>query len=155
MKIKRVKNHEVDFFIARLFFTIATLLAAAYFLASSAHAQNFQAGSNISVRSWVVPANITPVVVKDSIGTLYGVEVSNNSATAAYLKLYNAGSGVTCGTGTPRARYLIPANGAVAYFVMNGDSYVEGITACVVTGIADDNSSAPAATTYTVNVHYK
>src|SRR5258708_2553814 len=56
----------------------------------------------LSVGSSQVANNTTAIVVKASAGQLYGLEVFNNSATIAYVKLYNATS-ATCGSGTPVA----------------------------------------------------
>lgn len=136
---------------------ILALLAALLWLAP-AQAQKFQADSNVSVSSYVVPNNATPVVVRAQYATLYGIEASNNSTAIAYVKLYNAASLSACGTGTPQARYMIPKEASASLLVVpniNGDAYTAGIVMCVVTGIADSDATAPAATTYLVNVHWK
>ncbi len=112
-----------------------------------------------SVSSAIVANNTTSVAIDASAGTLYGVTVFNNSATIAYLKLYNASQGsTTCGSGTPVQRILIPANtsgaGAVIPFPV-GVAYSTAISRCVTTGIADNDTGAPAASTYLVDAIYK
>ena len=111
-----------------------------------------------SITSTQVANNTTAVVIKASAGTVYGVEAFNNSATIAYIKLYNATS-ATCGLGTPAWRGMIPANASGAGFISPagavGDAYATGITMCVTAGYADSDTTAPATSTYIVNVRYK
>lgn len=110
-----------------------------------------------SVSSTIIPNNTTAVVVKGSPGQLYGVECFNNSATIAYIKIYNAIS-ATAGSGTPNARFMCPASTSGAGFVLPvpvGSVYSTGITFVMTTGIADNDTGAPAANTYIVNVRYK
>jgi hypothetical protein len=38
---------------------------------------------------------------------------------------------------------------------INGDAYGLGIVMCITTGIADNDTTAPAASTYIVNVHFR
>ena len=118
-------------------------------------------GSDISVSSTIVANNTTAIVIATKKSTVYLVEAFNNSTTLAYVKLYNAAS-ATCGQTAPLpfARYMIPygtssSGGGFALPNINGDAYVNGIVLCVTTGIADNDTGAPAATTYIVNVHYK
>lgn len=112
--------------------------------------------SNVAVKSTLVGNNTTAVAIKASGGTVFKIEGFNNGATLAYIKLYNT-AGATCGSGTPYARYLIPAaaNGVLSASNSNGDAYLNGIYLCVTTGYADNDTSAPAATTYIVNIHYQ
>lgn len=110
-----------------------------------------------SVSSTLIPNNTTAIVVKGGAGTLYGITAFNNSATIAYIKVYNATS-ATAGSGTPVARFMIPANTAgtgLSFSLAIGNAYSTGITYIVTTGIADNDTSAPAANAYIVNVHYK
>jgi hypothetical protein len=114
-----------------------------------------------NVRSYIVPNNITPVVIKAGAGWVTAIELFNDNNNIAYLKLYNAGSGVTCGMGTPQARYQFPdnsiaANGvsySVAYVV--ADSYPSGITACITVGMADSDTAVPPANQFIVNIHWQ
>ena len=141
------------------------ILAVALFLlvggGSSAFAQNgpFQAASPINVSSYISVNNTTAVVISAKYGTVYSIDAFNNSTTLAYVKLYNSAS-ATCGSGTPQARYMIPfgtssAGGGFNLSNINGDVYSNGITMCITTGIADNDTGAPAANAYIVNVHWK
>jgi hypothetical protein len=139
---------------------IITILFALLFFSSFAEAQQqFQAASQISVKSYISVNNTTSVAVKTTGGTVYQVDAYNNGATLAYVKLYNATS-TTCGSGTPMARYLIPygtssSGGGFVTPNINGDAYALGIRMCITTGIADNDTTAPAADQFIVNVHYK
>lgn len=140
----------------RIYLTVFGLYCFLAFVTLS-FAQTFQADSKVNVKSYIVANNTTALVVKATSGALYTLEAFNNSATIAYVKLYDAAT-ATCGSGTPVIRYMIPANASGAGYIspnVNGTNFPGGITMCVTTGIADNNTGSPAATTYLVNVHYK
>lgn len=135
------------------------LILLALLLPTLAQAQNFPADAKIKLSSTIVANNTTAIVIKSTSGVVYSVDAFNNSGTIAYVKLYNSAS-ATCGTGTPYARYLIPfgsssSGGGFNVSNINGDAYGQGIVMCVTTGIADNDTTAPAASTYIVNVHFK
>lgn len=116
----------------------------------------------LSVFSAIVPNNTTSFVIKASPGQLYGLEGFSIAATTpVWLKTYDAAQGsTTCGSGTPKARYLIPASGGAPGSGLIpssalGDAYGTAITGCITAGIADNDTTAPAASSYTLNVHYK
>lgn len=126
-----------------------------------AQAQNtFLADAKIQVKSYIAANNTTAIVVKATGGTVYSVDAfSNSAATIAYVKLYNAAT-ATCGSGTPQARYMIPfgasaSGGGFNVSNINGDAYANGIVMCITAGIADSDTTAPAANAYIVNVHIK
>lgn len=129
-------------------------------VSSIAHAQNtFLADAKVQVRSVIAANNTTAIVISATPGTVYSVDAFANGTTIAYVKLYNAAS-ATCGSGTPQARYMIPfgassSGGGFNVSNINGDAYGTGIVMCITTGIADADTTAPAASTYIVNVHYK
>lgn len=108
----------------------------------------------------IVPSNTTAVSLKGSAGTVYGVQVYGISATPAYLKIYDSAA-VTCGSGTPIKRLMIPGGSpntaGAGSNVTFGPGIITstGIGYCITTGIADNDTSAPAATTFLVNVDYK
>jgi len=121
----------------------------------------FNANSQIAVKSFIAVNNVTPLTIKDAGGTVYSIDAFNNSVALAYVKLYNVpAASVTCGTTTPYARYLIPfgatsAGGGFNLSNINGDSYRQGIAACITLGIADSDTTAPAANNIILNVHYQ
>lgn len=105
----------------------------------------------------LIPNNTTAVVIKASAGQVYKVRVTNNSATIAYLKLYDATS-ATVGVGTPVDTIMIPASTSGAGLVDStdvGTVYATGITFIVTTGIADADTAVPAANAYIVTIYYK
>lgn len=115
----------------------------------------------LSVVSNIVANNTTSVAIKASAGQLFGVDAySISAATPVWIKIYNTAQGsTTCGSGTPIDRILIPATGVNGsgqiWHDTNGDAYSTAITYCVTTGIADNDTTAPATNTYVVNFHYK
>lgn len=136
------------------------ILLALLLFPQLAEAQNtFLADAKIKVTSTIVANNTTAIVIKATSGNVYSVDAFNNGTTVAYVKLYNSAT-ATCGSGTPQARYMIPygassSGGGFNVSNINGDAYGVGIVMCVTAGIADNDTTAPAASTYIVNVHYK
>ena len=145
----------------RFYIYLASLFWMMLFLAFPVHAQGtFTADAKIKVSSTIAANNTTAITIKAGGGTVYSVDAFNNATTIAYVKLYNASAAPTCGSGTPFARYMIPygassSGGGFNVSNINGDSYGLGIYMCITTGIADNDTTAPAASTYIVNVHYK
>ena len=94
--------------------------------------------------------------IKASAGVVYGYNISNRSAAAKYLKFYNAAAAdVTVGTTVPvMTIYLRPA---ITYFfsIPQGIEFDTGITVAATTGIADNDTGAPAANDVVVNVFYE
>lgn len=96
--------------------------------------------------------------VKGSGGTLYAVQVYNNSANIAYLKFYDKATAPTCNTDTVVKEILIPAstNGAGSNFSIDpGAIFFNGIGICVTAGIAVNDNTAVAANAYIVNLDFK
>lgn len=115
----------------------------------------------LSVKSFIVANNTTSVAVDASAGQIYGITGSSiSAATPVWAKFYNASQGsTTCGSGTPVQRELIPAPGASGggtnISVPLGIPYSTAITVCVTAGIADNDTTSPAASSYILNVYYK
>lgn len=118
-----------------------------------------QTANGTLVFSEIVANNTTSVAVKASAGQIYGIRVFSNNTTEVYGKLYNIAQGsVTCGTPTPQDRFAIPAQTGGSGFVVPipyGETFSTAITLCVTTGIADNDTGAPAATSYLVSIDYK
>lgn len=108
-----------------------------------------------------VAANTTSVAICASACTLYGLYVQTISATPLWLKLYNTAQGsVTCGTPTPVDRILIPASATGAGAVIPiaggvGAAYGTALTACVTTGIADNDTGAPTVSQSQISYYVK
>lgn len=124
-----------------------------------ASADQFQADYNVKLVSVIAANNTTAIPIKATAGTVYSVDAFNNGASIIYVKLYNSPT-VTCGQGTPYARYLIPfgassSGGGFTAPETNGDAYYSGISMCITVGIADNDTTAPPSSTVIVNIHYK
>ncbi|BBC00198.1 hypothetical protein [Bradyrhizobium elkanii] len=116
-----------------------------------------QTSGGLSRTRTLIPNNTTAIVVKSGAGQLYKIRATNNSATIAYIKIYDATS-ATAGSGTPVDTIMIPASTSGAGVVDTTDlgvSFSTGITYIVTTGIADNDTGAPAANAYVVSFYYK
>jgi hypothetical protein len=115
--------------------------------------------SGTTNHSAILGASTNSTNVKNGAGTLFEISVYNSGSTIAWLKFYNSASAPTCGTGTPEGRYMIPAaasGGAGSNVTLSlGKAFTTGISYCVTTGVADNDTGATAATTYTVNLTYR
>ena len=112
----------------------------------------------MSVVSTQAAANTTAIVVKATPGLLYGIAAWNNSSTIYYGKIYDAASG-TCGSGTPKDRFMIPAastGGAGFVFAVGpiGVTYATGIVLCITAGYADSDTTNPTVSTAQVSVFF-
>lgn len=115
------------------------------------------AGTALTTHSAIMAATANPTLVKNAAGTVHTIVVANNSTTIAYLKLYNKATAPTCGTDTPVLRFQVPATAAGPFMVTfdGGANFATGIGYCMVTGIADNSTTAVAASAYLVNLGYK
>jgi len=116
-----------------------------------------------NVQSIQVANNTTPIVIVARSAQLIGVEGFNNGTGALYLKLYDAASGVAAGqtSPAPKVRYQIAgaaaANQEVEMISQPSEPtlFLNGITLVATTDYADSGTTAPAASTFTVNVYWK
>lgn len=98
--------------------------------------------------------------IKTSAGTLYGAWVCNTTTATLYLKLYNAtAANVTVGTTTPYITMPIPGNSAddvsaVLAVGGKGIKFDTAISAAVTTGLADNDTGAPATNAFFANFFY-
>lgn len=99
--------------------------------------------------------------VKGSAGTLYSIDAMNMTSSVLYLKIYDGtAASVTVGTTTPVLTYVLPTNGdsngcGMVKNIPQGLAFANGITVAVTTGLADNNTGAPAANAAIVNLGYK
>lgn len=96
---------------------------------------------NPTVHTLNSAATTNATSVKNSVGTIYNILVSNLSASVRYLKLFNKASAPTVGTDIPILTIALPANtfvpinfGAVGYRPSLGIAYS-------ITGAAADNDT--------------
>jgi len=107
-----------------------------------------------------VPNNVTGVVVKNTAGQVYGITLANNSATPGYLKLYDTSSAPTAGSGTIKKTLIVPGpsgggGGGLVYVPTTGLAFANGIAYTFTTVITDADNTAPAASTYSIDIDYK
>ncbi len=90
--------------------------------------------------------------VKASAGLLYMLTATNNSATVAFLKMYDKASAPTVGTDIPVMTYMLPSNGGIAVPIpATGVTFTTGI-AYAITGLATTaNTTAVALSQVQVN----
>lgn len=100
--------------------------------------------------------------VKATAGQLYGGVVMNMTAAVLYFKVYNAtAANVTVGTTTPDLTIPIPTAGSTngAGFTLPipvcGVAFGTAITVACTTGIADNDTGAPAANSCAIALFYK
>lgn len=113
--------------------------------------------------SEVVPANTTGVEISAAARAVFGVTGSTNGAAPLYVKIYDTATAPTCGSGTPVLRFEIPiastnANGGgsnVPPLAAGGIALTNGLGVCVTAGIADADTTAPAAGVALVNLGWK
>jgi hypothetical protein len=98
--------------------------------------------------------------VKATAGQVFSITAFNHTDAPLYLKFYNAtAANVTVGTTTPVLTFTVPGNADSdgAGFVWNnpiGFAFATAISVAATTGIADNNSGAPAANACSVMVGY-
>lgn len=101
-----------------------------------------------------------PVVVKASKGVLHGLQCFNkNATTPAYLKIYDKAT-APAETDTPKIRIAIPALassliGQTSMSWPRGVVFETGIAIRIVTDIADNGTTAIAASEVIVNLQYQ
>jgi hypothetical protein len=110
----------------------------------------------LSVSSFLSTAAVQATNVKATAGQIYSLEFFNNSATIAYLRLYNKASAP--GTGdTPIWRGLIPANTSGAGLVKAWEKGLPcslGIGFRCTGAVADNDATALAANAILGNIGY-
>lgn len=83
--------------------------------------------------------------VKASAGVLYMLTATNNSATVAFLKMYNKASAPTVGTDVPVMTFMLPTNGGITVPVpATGITFAVGI-AYAITGLATTTDTTSVA----------
>jgi hypothetical protein len=93
--------------------------------------------------------------VKATAGQVFGWYMFNAAATTHYVKFYNATTAnVTVGTTTPVMTIPLPAGAGANIEFTNGIAFGTAITVAATTGVADNDTGAPAANAVVVNVFY-
>jgi len=97
--------------------------------------------------------------VKNGSGQVYHITAQNNSATINYLRLYNAGTGFNgCNSATNLVMQVqIPASTSVGSFDASytaGVPFGSGISICVTSGYATNDTTNATATAMSVTILY-
>lgn len=94
--------------------------------------------------------------VKATAGQLFGWYLYNAAASMRYLKFYNAtAANTTVGTTAPVLTIPVAAGAAANVEFSNGIAFGTAISAAVTTGLADNDTGAPAANDFIINILYK
>lgn len=94
----------------------------------------------------VTTASTNAASVKASAGVLFEVTVSNPTATAAYVKLYNKASAPTVGTDVPVLTIPVAANSTVQYDLGQvGKRFATGIAVATTGAIAANDTTNAVA----------
>lgn len=94
--------------------------------------------------------------IKASAGQVYAITAFNVSATPIYIKFHNTAGSPTAGSGVTDT-FLVPGNTAgsgVVINIDNGIAFSTGIAISTVTGIADADTTAIAASSLVMNIYY-
>jgi hypothetical protein len=92
---------------------------------------------------------------------VYAIWITNTATTTRWLKLYNlTAANTSVGTSTPLVTLGIPGNTSddiAAHLAAGGFGILfdTALSAAVTTGVADNDTGAPAANDCIVNVFYK
>lgn len=94
--------------------------------------------------------------VKATAGNIYGYYFYNAAASIRYLKFYNAtAASTTVGTTTPMRTYPIPAGAAGHVSLAYPIAFSTALSVAVTTGLADNDTGAPGANEFILNIDYK
>jgi hypothetical protein len=139
--------------------TLPALAAGTNLIGSANVAASATVGGHSAFRS--IDCDESEDECKSSAGKLFWIHAMNMTAAVLYLKVYNnTAAGTTVGTTTPVFTFPLPTlattNGA-GFAVNFGDSGVTfstGICFAVTTGLADNDTGAPAANAVFVNAGF-
>lgn len=98
----------------------------------------------------VTAASTNAAAVKASAGSIYEITISNTTATAAYVKLYNKTTAPTVGTDIPVLTIPVPASAANAgtvnmSFGLVGKRFATGIAIAVTAAAAATDTASTVA----------
>lgn len=103
----------------------------------------------------IVPNNTNAVLVSSATNGLgvRKIECFNNGATGGYLKLYDSPSSTApTNASVPIARIYVPPDGMITDYADRLQFY-NGLWYRFTTGIADNDTGAPAASQFIVNIY--
>lgn len=119
---------------------------------------NPQTSGGLLKSSTICTASNNTTLVKGSAGQIYHISATNNTATIAYLKFYDATTAIA-GSGVPVWRTMIPGSGSggagIVDEVVNGLVFSNGIAFVTTGGIADADTSVVLGAALLINIGYK
>ncbi len=114
-------------------------------------------GSTPSVTISAASTNATSV--KATAGNIFSIQAFSIDATPVYLKLYDDSAAPTVGTDTPIKVLLIPGDSVkgngFTYQPSRGLSFSNGIAFAITGGIANNDTTAIAASEVVINIDYE
>lgn len=114
---------------------------------------------NVSIREYSTARNLDIDETGDLIITgrkmFFGVLVANLDATTVYLKLYNKATAPSVGTDTPKMTIPLATLKTVLIEIDGGIEFSLGIGVGCTTGVADNDTTGPAANECVATFLYK
>ncbi len=99
-------------------------------------------------------AGLNATVMKASLGSIYWMSLSNNSAAWRYVKIYNMSTAPVVGTNTPAFVIGIPPGTTIIQANAVGMRFSLGIAIAITAGIADTDTTAIGANEVVVSLNY-
>lgn len=118
-------------------------------------AQSPVATGGLSLHRKLAAASTNSTSVKGSAGQIYNIVVSNMTAAAKFLKLYDKATAPTVGTDTPVVTIPLQANSTSSIEWVNGMPFSVGIGYGLTGALADADTTALAANDVVLNLGYK
>jgi hypothetical protein len=116
---------------------------------------SYAGGAQSSRKISAASTNATSVATSTA-NLLSVVAMNNHAENIAYLKIYDKASSPTVGTDTPLFTYaLAPNGGGVAIAFPTGAALANGLAYAITGGMADNDTTAVAASQVTVNLTYQ
>jgi hypothetical protein len=123
---------------------------------STLNTASSSASSGSSMASYILAATTNTQLVITGAKNLFTIDVSNDSATKFWLKIYNKATAPTVGTDVPVLRYLVLANTVQEFQIPQhyGAYFSLGIGFATTGAVADSDTTAITAGSV-VTVTYK
>jgi len=106
-----------------------------------------------SIHHFVAAASTNALNIKASAGRVLGWSLANTTASWRYLKLHNTAGAPTAGAGVV-ATIGIPPNGIARLAIPAGIGFATGIARTCVTGAADADATATAASDVVGDIYF-
>jgi hypothetical protein len=102
----------------------------------------------------VAAASDNAANIKASAGAIRAISIFNNAATPRYVKFHNTAGTPTAGSGVV-ATFGVQAGTQRDFVIPGGIRFATGIGVSIVTGIADNNTTAVSASDVVLDVFYE